>query len=40
MNSTSVIYMIAILGFVWGGFGYCLYVLTTARQPDDDEPEA
>ena len=31
MNTANVVYMIVILGLVWGGFAYCLYLLATNR---------
>ena len=35
MSTANVIYMIVILGLVWGGFAYCLYLLATNRETDD-----
>ena len=31
MSTANVIYMLVILGLVWGGFGYCLFLLATKR---------
>ena len=35
MNTANWIYMVVILGLVWGGFGYCLFLLATNRDRGD-----
>ena len=40
MSTPSLVYMIAVLGLVWGGFGVCLYLLATQEEPEDSEPES
>lgn len=34
MSIGNIIFMVIVLGIVWGGFAYCLTVL--AKQTDDD----
>ncbi len=34
MSTASLVYMLLILGGVWGGFAYCL--VQTARKKDPD----
>ena len=36
MSSASVLYMVLILGLVWGGFAYCLFLLVTRREGEHD----
>ena len=36
MSTANVIYMVVILGLVWGGFGYCLFLLATNRDRGDE----
>ena len=31
MTTFQWIYAVLILGLVWGGFGYCLYLLATGK---------
>lgn len=31
MTTANVVYMAVILGLVWGGFGYCLYLLLSGK---------
>ena len=38
MSTANVIYMVAVLGLVWGGFGYCLYLLATNKDTDEETP--
>ena len=40
MSSGHILYMAVILSLVWGGFAYCLFLLATQRDPDDDEAQA
>ena len=35
MSTSNVLYMVAILGLVWGGFAYCLFLLATRRDSDE-----
>ena len=35
MSTANVLYMLAILGLVWGGFGYCLFLLAVRRDSDE-----
>ena len=35
MTAGNVVYMVLILGLVWGGFGYCLFLLATNRDTGD-----
>jgi hypothetical protein len=39
MSTPNLIYMITILGLVWGGFGFCLFVLATQKEPEDSGPD-
>ncbi len=36
MSTANVLYMVAILGLVWGGFAYCLFLLITQKDADHD----
>ena len=38
MSTGNWIYMILILGLVWGGFLYCLFLLMTNRDSEEDAP--
>ena len=38
MSTANVIYMVVILGLVWGGFAYCLYLLATKRDTGKEIP--
>ena len=38
MTPGNVVYMVVILGLVWGGFAYCLFLLVTNRDRDEDTP--
>ncbi len=31
MSTASLLYMVLILGIVWGGFSYCLFLIVTGR---------
>ena len=35
MSTASVLYMVVVLGLVWGGFAYCLFLLATGRDSDE-----
>ena len=37
MSTGNVIYMVVILGLVWGGFAYCLFLLATNRDSGEGE---
>ena len=39
MSTANVLYMLAILGLVWGGFAYCLFLLATRRDADDSQQD-
>ena len=39
MSTANVLYMLVILGLVWGGFAYCLYQLATRRSSEDTPPD-
>ena len=36
MSFGSVVYMVVILGLVWGGFAVCLWLLATNKDSDDE----
>ena len=36
MSTGNVIYMIIVLGLVWGGFAYCLLLLALKRDAPDE----
>ena len=36
MTTGNVVYMVIILGLVWGGFGYCLWLFATRRDVDGE----
>ena len=38
MSTANILYMVAILVLVWGGFAYCLFLLATRRDSDDPPP--
>ena len=38
MSTPNLIYMLTILGLVWGGFGYCIYKLARQEEPEDEDP--
>jgi len=39
MSGASVIYMLVILGLVWGGFAYCLFLLWTRKESEGESDE-
>ena len=39
MSTATVVYMVLILGIVWGGFAYCLFLLATRRDSKDSSDD-
>ena len=35
MTTATVVYMTVVLGLVWGGFAYCLFLIATGRDSDE-----
>ena len=35
MSAANLLYMVLVLGLVFGGFGYCLYLLMTRKDSED-----
>jgi len=35
VTTANVLYMLLILGLVWGGFAFCLFVMMRQREADE-----
>ena len=35
MSTANVLYMVVVLGLVWGGFAYCVFLLATGRDSEE-----
>jgi len=34
VSTASLLYMLGVLALVWGGFGYCLYLLASGKDSE------
>ncbi|MEM1451109.1 MAG: MetS family NSS transporter small subunit [Planctomycetota bacterium] len=39
MTTANIVYMVVVLGLVWGGFAYCLFLLATNRDTPNSETD-